>query len=131
MYIVQGFRPEPLLGNEDAISLGFITFNPRGREATEEEKIRREQEKDTAQVSKIDNKTNIPGKIRQGLGVQVLTVQGKEEELSTAEKAKVKVLMEEFQRSVFTGQIGKLKTGPIRLDFDRKFKPTQLMYHLH
>ena len=40
--VVQGFRPEPLMGDKDAAELGFITFNPRGREATEEEKIRRE-----------------------------------------------------------------------------------------
>ena len=44
VFVVQGFRPEPLLGDRDAAGLGFITFNPRGREATEEEKAMREME---------------------------------------------------------------------------------------
>ena len=77
VFVVQGFRPEPLMGDQDAAALGFITFNPWGREATEEEKIRRERETSKAkeQVNKIDNKTSIPDKICQGLGVQVLTTE--------------------------------------------------------
>ena len=131
VFVVQGFRPEPLLGDEDAAGLGFITFNPRGREATEEEKIMREKEntKATVQVSKIDSRTSIPDKIRQGLGVQVLTEQGREEEISAGEKAKTMSIVEEFQGSVFTGHIGKIKTEPIHLDYDQKFKPTQPPYH--
>ena len=32
IYIVDGFRPEPLLGDNDAQSLGFITFHREGRD---------------------------------------------------------------------------------------------------
>ena len=103
VFVVQGFRPEPLMGDQDTAALGFITFNPWGREATEEEKIRRERETSKAkeQVNKIDNKTSIPDKICQGLGVQVLTEQREEEEMSAGEKAKTMSLVEEFQGSVF------------------------------
>ena len=99
VFVVQGFRPEPLMGDQDAAALRFITFNPRGREFTEEEKIRREKETSKAkeQVNKIGNKTSIPDKIRQGLGVQVLTEQREEEEMSAGEKAKALSILEEFQ----------------------------------
>ena len=129
VFVVQGFRPKPLLGDEDAAGLGFMTFNPRGREATEE--IMREMEstsKATVQVSKIDSRTSIPERIRQGLGVQVLTEHGGEE-MSAGEKAKTMSIVEEFQGSVFTGHIGNIKTDPILLDYDKKFKPIQPPYH--
>ena len=71
VFVIQGFRPEPLLGDKNAAWLGFITFDPQGREATEEEKQKREKinARHTPQISKIASKTSIPDKIRQGLGV--------------------------------------------------------------
>ena len=36
IYIVGGHKPEALLGEEDAEDLGFIKFNPEGREPTKE-----------------------------------------------------------------------------------------------
>ena len=41
VYVVAGHRPEPLLGDAvaDAEDLGFVTFEPQGRKATEEEDL--------------------------------------------------------------------------------------------
>lgn len=128
---MQWFRPEPLIGDQDAAALGCITINPRGREVAEEKKIRREKETSRAkeQVIKIDNNTSIPNKIRQGLGVQVLTEQSKEEEMSAGKEAKTMSIVEEFPGSVFTGHIGKIKTDPLKLDYEKNIKPTQPPYH--
>ena len=41
VYIVDGYKPEPLLGNRDAEQLGFIIFNPEGRKLDTEREIRR------------------------------------------------------------------------------------------
>ena len=63
VFIVQGFRPEPLMGDRAEAELVFTTFNPKGREATEE-KIRRERESGRQdKVNKIDIKPRIPDKI--------------------------------------------------------------------
>ena len=61
--------------------------------------------------------------------MQVLTEQRKEEEMSAVEKAKTMSIVEEFKGSVFTGHIGKIKTDPLKLDYDSKIKPIQLPYH--
>ena len=45
----------------------------------------KENTKATVQVSKIDSRTSIPDKIRQGLGVQVLTEQGRGGDISRRE----------------------------------------------
>ena len=35
VYVVDGYRPEALLGDRDAEDLGIITFNKEGREETQ------------------------------------------------------------------------------------------------
>ena len=39
-----GHWPEPLLGDKDAVELGFIIFNGRGREASEGEREKKGKE---------------------------------------------------------------------------------------
>ena len=58
VYIVDGYQPEPLLGDLDAAELGFVTFHKEGREPTEEE-----------QGATVYRNHSIPEKVRQGLNV--------------------------------------------------------------
>ena len=37
VYVVAGHRPEPLLGDADAEDLGFVTFDPQCRKATDDD----------------------------------------------------------------------------------------------
>ena len=65
IYIVDGFRPEPLLGDNDAQSLGFITFYIEGRDPLPNEIP---SQRDIKRLS-----ASTPEKIRRGLGISVTT----------------------------------------------------------
>ena len=77
VYVVagHGHRPEPLLGDADAEDLGFVTFDLQGRKATDEEdRLKQEELAAGGKVmKKIKAGSSIPDKIREGLGVQVIT----------------------------------------------------------
>ena len=109
VYIVDGFHPEPLLGDKDAESLGFIVFNPEGRE------------RQPVEVNSIAQK------IRDNLQVPVATtgntIAG---EIPEAERTRVEQLIEAHKGLVFSGnRIGKVKTKPIHLEADPDFVPIQ------
>lgn len=151
VYIVAGYKPEALLGDADAEDLGIISFNRQGRDPTEEELVmaakqvkaspirklaglEKEQGTDSSstQGTKPMNRPVKPGsiaeKIRHRLGVRVVTNRPPPEPVPAEEQAKVLQLVAEFTGTVFTNKIGCLKTSPVVLDFDPKFKPTQPPY---
>ena len=71
VYVVNGYQPEPLLGDADAEALGFVIFNKEGREPTQEE-----------QRATVNRNHCIPEKVRQGLNVQVVTNRPQKPEIS-------------------------------------------------
>ena len=131
VYVVAGHRPEPLLGDADAEDLGFVTFDPQGRKATEKEDQLKEEElsADEKVVKKIKAGSSIPDKIRDGLGVQVITGKEAQVEAPASEIAKTMLIVDQYKGSVFNNHIGLIKTDPIKYNFDPKFKPTQPPYH--
>ena len=86
VYVVAGHRREPLLGDAD-VELGFVTFDPQGRKATEEEEQLKQKELSAEgdAVKKIKAGNSIPDKIREVLGVQVITRREASEEVPAAE----------------------------------------------
>ena len=135
VYVVAGHRPEPLLGDTDAEDLGFVTFDPKGRKATEEEEQLKQKELSAAgktegvTVRNIKAGSSIPDKIREGLGVEVITQKEAQEQVPASEIAKTMLIVDQFKGSVFNNHIGLIKTDPIKYNFDPKIKPTQPPYH--
>ena len=106
VYVVDGFRPEPLLGDADAEALGFVTFNKDGREPTPEE-----------QQMTINRNHCIPEKVRQGLKVDVIT---NRPETSTPSHDWYN------KGSVFSDKkVGTLQCKPVSLPSDKTYRPTQ------
>lgn len=136
VYVVAGHRPEPLLGDSDATDLGIIEFRVEGREPTQQEMDRKEADRKRqgnrqvrrvqAQTSKVNS---IPQKIRDRLDVQVLTSRLKPPIVSTMDMAKTQAIIDEYTGSVFTQHVGLIKTNPVKLEMDPKFKPTQPPHH--
>lgn len=115
IFIVDGFHPEPLLGDQDAESLGYITFNKEGREpeANEAKEINR-----------------IAQKLRDSLHINVETAGKIAEDIPKSERKKVDQLIERFKGLVFSDdKIGKIKTKPIHLEYDPNFTPIQPAFH--
>ena len=112
VYIVDGFHPEPLLGDADAERLGFISFNPEGREPEPKEVHR------------------IAQKIRSNLHVKVETVGTVEESIPTNEKQRVQKLIDRFKGLVFSEKkIGKVQMKPIHLEVEPDYIPPQPQFH--
>ncbi len=115
IYIVDGFHPEPLLGDADAESLGFILFNKEGRDPLPEE---------TEEVKRIAQK------LRQGLNVKVETSGEIAKAIPPEERRKVEELIDRYTGLVFSDEkIGQIKIDPIHLDFEENFQPTQPSFH--
>ena len=148
VYIVAGYMPEALLGDADAEDLGIIRFSGEGRDPTESElkmmtnmtskmednnirKVtgsRKEQTTtypNTPSCTSVKSPESIAEKIRNRLGVTVVTNKPPPEPVPADEQARVLQLVDEFKGTVFTNKIGCMKTSPVVLDFDPKFKPTQ------
>ena len=68
VFIVNGYHPEPLLGANDAQSLGFITFNYDGKDPDH----RKVPERSVKSISE-ENNHNIPEKLRTNLHVKIET----------------------------------------------------------
>ena len=143
-----GYMPEALLGDADAEDLGIIRFSGEGRDPTEPElermtnmtskkednnirKVtgsRKEQTTtypNTPSCTSVKSPESIAEKIRSRLGVTVVTNKPPPEPVPADEQARVLQLVDEFKGTVFTDKIGCMKTSPVVLDFDPKFKPTQ------
>ena len=114
VYIVAGFHPEPLLGDRDAEALGFIKFNPAGREPTEEEKVK--------------TVKHIPQKLRKELKVEVHTTGPVPEKVPISEKQRVNSIVSDYKSSVFRENIGCIVQEQIHLDYVEGFKPIQPEY---
>lgn len=115
VYIVDGFKPEPLLGDADAEALGFVTFNKDGREPTCEE-----------EESTIKRNHCIPEKVRQGLNVSVITNRPEATTISKHWQDKTMQMVNSFKGLVFSEEkVGKLVCDPVSLPSDQSYKPTQ------
>ena len=116
VYVVDGFRPEPLLGDKDAEDLGFVSFNKYGRDPTIEEK----------EYCSINRNHCIPEKVRQGLNVEVTTKRPNTPEISQECKNKTMALLQTYKGSVLSdNKIGKLQCQPVSLPSNTHFQPTQ------
>ena len=114
VYIVDGFHPEPLMGDTDAHNLGFITFNKDG--------------KDPTTISSIESHC-IPQKLRQSLNIDIETKGNTQNSIPEEELCKVNNLLKQYQGLVFNeNKIGKLNIEPIHLDYDPNFKPVQPIF---
>ena len=109
VYVVDGVRPEPLLGEEDAEYLGIIKFNPNG-------------EKRTTQVRR--NEASIPSKLRNA-GMKLQTEKLPEQRFSNKEKKATMKLVDRFTGSVFSDRVGCLKSEPVKLQYEPGFRPVQ------
>ena len=136
-YIVAGHRPEPLLGGKDAERLGIVTFNPEGREPTEDEAgpdSLRKIEDGKAQTTSTREKDQqsmetakdrcIPDKLR-AAGFKVDTGRPQIETVTPDDKEAAKKIAARFYNSVFLPGIGCVKTEPVKLEFEEGFKPEQ------
>ena len=116
LYVVDGFKPEPLLGDIDAEALGFIVFNKDGRPPTRSEK----------EHFKVMRNYSIPGKIRQSLDVEVVTNRPTSTNITENCIEQTMQLVELYKGSVFPeGKVGKVDCTPVSLPIDQNFKPNQ------
>ena len=137
VYVVAGHRPEPLLGDTDATDLGIIEFRGEGRDPTQQERDKKEEErrnKGTRKVRRVpaqsSKASSIPQKIRDRLEVKVRTSRQKSPKVSAMDIAKTQAIIDEYTGSVFTHHVGLIKTNPVKFEMDPKFKPTQPPHHL-
>ena len=120
IYIVDGYRPEALLGDRDAEALGFVTFNRDGRDPTQKE----------LDGATINRNHCIPEKVRESLKVQVTTNRPKSTEISQVWRDRTINMIDNYKGSVFSdSRVGKLRCQPVSLPSDEKFKPTQPPFH--
>jgi hypothetical protein len=121
VYVVEGHRPEPLLGEKDAEALGIIVFHAEGRMPNESETCGRSQEDRGVRSVKAGS---IPGKLREA-GINVKTEKSQPVQIKEEDKAKAWKIVEGFKSSVFRPGIGLIKTSPIKLEHEEGFKPVQ------
>ena len=113
VYVVNGYQPEPLLG--DAEALGFVIFKKEGREPTFEE-----------QRATVNRNHCIPEKFRQGLNVNVVTNRPEKPKISKEWQERTLDMVQSFKGTVFQEKkVGNLKLPPVSLPSDLHFKPTQ------
>ena len=139
IYIVEGFNAEPLLGYDDAEELGFITICKEGRAPSKEEtpgciiqKVNLDEDveegnsKEGSKHRKKDKGENIPTRIRKHLNKTVITHPQDQIEIPEEEVKKVDDLVNKYLGSVFDeNKVGKIKTKPIHLEYEKDFKPEQ------
>ena len=117
VYVVDGYHPEPLLGAKDAESLGFVTFNAKGRDP------------ETLDTEKI-NKMCSTEKIRNKIKVKVETTRKTSAEMSKEGRKELEEIVDKYKGLVFDEKkIGKMKCEPIHLDYEKNFKPKQPNFH--
>ena len=120
VYIVEGFKPEPLLGDTDAQALGFIRFNKDGRLPSQRETL----------TIRVVEKTepSIPQQIRDNLKVEVDTKPDANnlENLSPDGQRQIEELVDHYKGSVFDDtRVGLMNIPPIHLDYDAGHTPVQ------
>ena len=112
VYIVDRFRPDPLLGDGDAQDLGFITFNQEGRDPNMAQSTP-SPECTISSVTATDDAQgpshlSIPQKIRNSLHVEVRTSKPAAIQVPASERTKISSLVEEYKQSVFNKKVGKI-----------------------
>ena len=125
VFIVNGYRPEPLLGANDAQFLGFITFNSDGKDPSNEDSS-------TSCLKAIskEHNHNIPDKLRKDLNVKIETAPQTPAEISDAGRKEINQLIDKYKGLVFKENgIGKMKCDPIHLDYDPVHKPSLPPFH--
>ena len=122
VYIVDVEGIEPLMGDDDATNLGFLTFNPEGREPTDEEKT-------IKRVGIVKDARIGRGTMPDAIG---------ESEITEKEKTKCwKIINSPKYKTLFDGHIGKMKNRkPIILQGDegkriinQPYRPIPPQYH--
>ena len=93
IYIVDGFNPEPLPGDNDAQSLGLITFHREGRDPLPNEISLQ------GNIKRLS--ASIPEKIRKGLGISVTTNRPPSARIPDTEQTRINALIERYQGLVF------------------------------
>ena len=88
VYIVDGYHPEPLLGAKDAESLGFVTFNAKGRDP------------ETLDTERI-NKMCSTEKIRNKINVKVETTRKTSSEMSKEGRKELEEIVDKYKGLVF------------------------------
>ena len=115
IYVVDGDRPEPLLGEDDAEDLGIIVFNPAGGRVYNIE---------TGQKQGGANRTGIPDKLRKA-GIRVETSRLPNVEISEKEKNSSLQIVNRHIGLVFSDRVGCLQTDPVKLQYEPNFVPVQ------
>ena len=118
VYVVGGTRPEPLLGDADAVDLGIIKFRPEGRTHAQDSV------NNVRTQSKKPDPTSIPAKLRKA-GIEVRTEKPVSEALPEDTVSAAMRIVHNFTGPVFTDRIGHVKTRPVVLQYEENFKPIQ------
>ena len=125
IYLVEIEGIEPLMGDLDATDLGFLVFNPEGRDPTE-------QEKNMTTVRKVA----VKGKAEVGEGT--MPEAQKEPEISEEERVECRRLIDSPKyATIFDGHIGKMvKRKPIVLHskeeqriINQPYRPSPPQFH--
>ena len=125
VYIVAGHMAEPLLGDRDAVDLGFIHFNPRGRDPTAEEVAAREKDLNSKNLKKVTREkqqttqkfASIPQKLRTNLGVSANTTKPQNPVVPVTEMAKINK-KQGYDCVMNTVITDKTAPGEIRMNID-------------
>lgn len=109
VYVVDGTRPEPLLGDHDAEALGIISFNPEGRAPDK-------------QVNQV--RASIPARLRDA-GFTVQTDKPELINIPEQHKKEAMSIADIYTGSVLTTRTGSMKVKPVKLQYEEGFKPIQ------
>ena len=104
VYIVDGYKPEGLLGDTDAEELGIIAFNGDGK--------------------KVEDVRLMVADLRKA-GINVKTDRPRVKEATEGEMAETMRIVNDYKGSSITDRIGKVKTEPIKLEYRANFQPIQ------
>ena len=128
IYVVDGDRPEPLLGEDDAEDLGIIVFNPAGKDTSQVYNIDAGQKQGGANpggsLPDIVKKTGIPNRLRKA-GIKVETSRLPNVEICEREKASSLQIVNRHIGLVFSDRVGCLQTDPVKLQYEPNFVPVQ------
>ena len=104
VYVVDGYRPEALLGDKDAEELGVFTFHREGREGSQVKLL----------VSDL----------RAG-GIKVDTGRETGAEATMKERGLMMAVVDRFKGTTISDRIGKVRVMPVKLEHEQGFCPVQ------
>ena len=130
VYVVDGTRPEPLLGDRDAEALGIISFHPEGRLPDPELVTHMQPSKNNARQQSVKNvqiqekQASIPSKLRKA-GINVQTQKPEPMIIPERYKKEAADIVDIYTGSVLTTRTGSMKIRPVKLQYEEGFKPIQ------